>query len=193
VKLPNNQDQKLKYFYGCKQHPAWRDPCQLVQEPGETITILLASANVSPLEGPVVAPPSLTDPAQASPQPTEVLAGSIERVTFHNAENGFCVLRIKARGHRDLQQLLNPDPTEQMERFGWRFAQAEQSHLRFGRAIYYGRLERSAIERICSLAGADAGMSLNCRAPLEFDFFVVPLCKKTLISILLTFEPNWPF
>jgi len=35
-------------------------------------------------------------------QPTEVLAGSIERVTFHNASNGFCVLRIKARGHRDL-------------------------------------------------------------------------------------------
>ncbi|MFM7677203.1 MAG: helix-hairpin-helix domain-containing protein, partial [Synechococcus sp.] len=35
-------------------------------------------------------------------QSTEVLAGSIERVTFHNAENGFCVLRIKARGHRDL-------------------------------------------------------------------------------------------
>ena len=35
-------------------------------------------------------------------QPTEVLAGSIERVTFHNPSNGFCVLRIKARGHRDL-------------------------------------------------------------------------------------------
>jgi exodeoxyribonuclease V alpha subunit len=33
---------------------------------------------------------------------TEVLAGSIERVTFHSAESGFCVLRIKARGHRDL-------------------------------------------------------------------------------------------
>jgi exodeoxyribonuclease V alpha subunit len=31
-----------------------------------------------------------------------VLAGSIERVTFHSAETGFCVLRIKARGHRDL-------------------------------------------------------------------------------------------
>jgi exodeoxyribonuclease V alpha subunit len=30
------------------------------------------------------------------------LAGLVERVTFHNAENGFCVLRIKARGHRDL-------------------------------------------------------------------------------------------
>lgn len=33
---------------------------------------------------------------------TELLAGPVERVTFHNAENGFCVLRVKARGHRDL-------------------------------------------------------------------------------------------
>ncbi len=33
---------------------------------------------------------------------TEVLAGLIERVTFHNTENGFCVLRVKARGQRDL-------------------------------------------------------------------------------------------
>jgi exodeoxyribonuclease V alpha subunit len=32
----------------------------------------------------------------------EVLAGLVERVTFHNAENGFCVLRAKARGHRDV-------------------------------------------------------------------------------------------
>ena len=32
----------------------------------------------------------------------EVLAGLVERVTFHNAENGFCVLRAKACGHRDL-------------------------------------------------------------------------------------------
>jgi exodeoxyribonuclease V alpha subunit len=33
---------------------------------------------------------------------SEVLAGLVERVTFHNPENGFCVLRVKARGHRDL-------------------------------------------------------------------------------------------
>src|SRR5262249_370986 len=32
----------------------------------------------------------------------EVLAGLVERVTYHNGENGFCVLRAKARGHRDL-------------------------------------------------------------------------------------------
>src|SRR3974390_39422 len=32
----------------------------------------------------------------------EVLAGLVERVTYHNAENGFCVLRAQARGHRDV-------------------------------------------------------------------------------------------
>ena len=32
----------------------------------------------------------------------EVLAGLVERVTFHSPESGFCVLRTKARGHRDL-------------------------------------------------------------------------------------------
>ncbi len=41
---------------------------------------------------------------KSAPEPStqEVLAGLVERVTFHNAENGFCVLRAKARGHRDL-------------------------------------------------------------------------------------------
>ena len=30
------------------------------------------------------------------------MAGSIERVKFHSAESGFCVLCIKASGHREL-------------------------------------------------------------------------------------------
>ena len=42
--------------------------------------------------------PQRTPPERAG----EVLAGIVERVTFHNEENGFCVLRVKARGHRDL-------------------------------------------------------------------------------------------
>src|SRR5882757_8150727 len=37
---------------------------------------------------------------------TEVLAGLVERVTFHNDENGFCVLWVKARGQRDLITVL---------------------------------------------------------------------------------------
>ena len=41
--------------------------------------------------------------SQEPPPPErEVLAGSVERVTFHSEESGFCVLRIKARGHREL-------------------------------------------------------------------------------------------
>ena len=41
---------------------------------------------------------------KSKPEPLvqEVLAGLVERVTFHNADSGFCVIRIKARGHRDL-------------------------------------------------------------------------------------------
>jgi hypothetical protein len=31
---------------------------------------------------------------QSQPSTQEVLAGLVERVTYHNAENGFCVLRI---------------------------------------------------------------------------------------------------
>src|ERR1700748_3654479 len=45
----------------------------------------------------------MTQPQSAS---QEVLAGLVERVTYHNAENGFCVLRAKARGHRDLVTLV---------------------------------------------------------------------------------------
>src|ERR1700747_1733879 len=48
-------------------------------------------------------------PARTS-TPTEVWAGLVERVTFHNAENGFCVLRIKARGQRDLITVLGHAP-----------------------------------------------------------------------------------
>jgi exodeoxyribonuclease V alpha subunit len=40
-----------------------------------------------------------------SPQPEtgEVLAGLVERVTYHNTENGFCVLRARARGRVDIE------------------------------------------------------------------------------------------
>lgn len=32
---------------------------------------------------------------------TEQLAGVIERITFHNEDNGYCVLKVTVRGHRD--------------------------------------------------------------------------------------------
>ena len=36
----------------------------------------------------------------------ENLAGLVERVTFHNEDSGFCVLRVKARGQRDLVTIV---------------------------------------------------------------------------------------
>ena len=42
--------------------------------------------------------------------PVEALAGTIERVTFHNGENGFCVLKVQARGKRDLVTVVGHAP-----------------------------------------------------------------------------------
>src|SRR4051812_963844 len=40
------------------------------------------------------------------PVEREALAGLGERVTFHNPETGFCVLRVKVRGQRDLVTVI---------------------------------------------------------------------------------------
>ena len=42
--------------------------------------------------------------------PSETLAGTVERVTFHNAENGFGVLKVQARGKRDLVTVVGHTP-----------------------------------------------------------------------------------
>src|SRR5712691_4784776 len=41
---------------------------------------------------------------------TENLAGSVERVVFHNPESGFCVLRVRARGHREPVSVVAKSP-----------------------------------------------------------------------------------
>src|SRR5215208_1838934 len=41
-------------------------------------------------------------PTSQTAAPLEALAGTVERVTYHNAENGFAVLKVQARGKRDL-------------------------------------------------------------------------------------------
>ena len=40
----------------------------------------------------------------------EQLGGLVERVTFHSADTGFCVLRVKVRGQRDLVTLIGQAP-----------------------------------------------------------------------------------
>jgi exodeoxyribonuclease V alpha subunit len=44
--------------------------------------------------------------AQPESSTHEVLAGLVERVTYHNAKNGFCFLRTKARGHPDVVNVV---------------------------------------------------------------------------------------
>ena len=55
--------------------------------------------------------------------PLERLAGAVERVTFHSPESGFCVLRLKVRGQRDLLtltgQAASVTPGEYVEAEGW--------------------------------------------------------------------------
>jgi exodeoxyribonuclease V alpha subunit len=43
---------------------------------------------------------------QKQDTPDELLGGLIERVTFHKTGNGFCVLRIKGRGYRELVTVM---------------------------------------------------------------------------------------
>jgi exodeoxyribonuclease V alpha subunit len=48
--------------------------------------------------------------AVVTPQ-VERLHGSIERVTFHSETTGFCVLRTKVRGHRDVVTVIGSAPS----------------------------------------------------------------------------------
>ena len=45
-----------------------------------------------------------------APPTKETLAGTVERVTFHNAESGFCFLKVQTRGKRDLITLIGHAP-----------------------------------------------------------------------------------
>jgi exodeoxyribonuclease V alpha subunit len=42
---------------------------------------------------------------------TEEISGVIERVTFHNCESGFCVLRVKTPGRRDETTVIGSLPS----------------------------------------------------------------------------------
>ena len=53
----------------------------------------------------------------------EEISGVIERVTFHNDENGFCVLRVKTKGQREETAVVGPLPSvtagERLVAEGW--------------------------------------------------------------------------
>lgn len=49
-----------------------------------------------------VFPSTATPSRYPAPHPREQLSGHIERITFHSEESGFCVLKVKARGHQEM-------------------------------------------------------------------------------------------
>ena len=53
---------------------------------------------------------TLVDTRPSQRPELESLNGLVERVTFHNADNGFCVLRVKVKGHRDLVIVVGHAP-----------------------------------------------------------------------------------
>jgi hypothetical protein len=42
--------------------------------------------------------------------PGQKISGLIERVTFFNEDNGFCVLRVRAKGHREDATVIGSAP-----------------------------------------------------------------------------------
>jgi exodeoxyribonuclease V alpha subunit len=54
---------------------------------------------------------------------TEEISGLIERVTFHNDESGFCVLRVKVSGQREETTVVGSLPSvtagEWLSAEGW--------------------------------------------------------------------------
>ncbi|MBI4405820.1 MAG: ATP-dependent RecD-like DNA helicase [Deltaproteobacteria bacterium] len=78
----------------------------------------------------------------------ERIVGSVERVTFHNPENGFCILRIKAKAQRELVTLLGHVPSvsagEYVEAMGTWTRHAEyglQFKAHFLKAVHPSTLE----------------------------------------------------
>lgn len=70
--------------------------------------------------------------------PRELLSGTVERVTFHHDTSGFCVLRVQARGHRDLVTVVGHaaavSPGEHVQASGtW---VTDRTHGRQFRATY---------------------------------------------------------
>lgn len=48
---------------------------------------------------------------ELAPVVKESLNGMVERITFHNADTGFCVLRITAKSHKDLVTVIGHTPS----------------------------------------------------------------------------------
>ena len=125
---------------------------------------------------------------QSEPSTQEVLAGLVERVTFHNAENGFCVLRAKARGHRDVVTVVGHAAT--IAAGEWVTASGEWVNDRthgqqFNNAA--GRPVARAIKRCDTASLAALKRYLTAKpARLAEDYRAIPLVPQALDAFGVT-------
>ena len=123
-----------------------------------------------------------------NPQPVsstqEVLAGLVERVTYHNAENGFCVLRAKARGHRDVVTVVGHAAT--VSAGEWITASGEWVNDRTHGQQFKARFLRTSpptsadgIERYLSSGMIRGiGSARPCRGPRNKSVSLLPKVKS---------------
>jgi exodeoxyribonuclease V alpha subunit len=86
----------------------------------------------------------------------EPLAGLVERVTFHNPDNGFCVLRVKVKGHHELVTLLGAAPSvaagEYIQASGsW---ETHREHGRQFRAAFLQVMPPTSVEGMAKYLGS---------------------------------------
>jgi hypothetical protein len=108
-------------------------------------------------------------PIQPEPSTQEVLAGLVERVTYHNPDNGFCVLRAKARGHRDIVTVVGHSAT--IAAGEWITASGEwvneRTHGQQFKAKFLRTSMRAAADDVHHRHGQHAGMRPADIAPLR--------------------------
>src|SRR6202035_4275317 len=74
-----------------------RCPCSGQPNPRQSVLLMGHARHILPWEN---ESPRMNAAIPERRPATEEISGVIERVTFHNDESGFCVLRVKARGQR---------------------------------------------------------------------------------------------
>jgi hypothetical protein len=130
----------------------------------------------------------------AASQTQEVPTGLVERVTYHNPENGFYLLRAKARGHRDLVTIVaqwitatgdGSDDRTHGQQFKTRFLRAEpptssdgiEKFLASGMIRGIGPVYAKKPVPACS-AGRRAATCYFRRGPTRTVLWYTAYCRK---------------
>ena len=80
-------------------------------------------------------------------EPLEEVVGTVERVTFHSEESGFCVLRVKVKGKRELETIIgstpNVVPGETVQAKGAWIEDRDHGHMRAAAGLFQIEISRA--------------------------------------------------